>query len=467
VVASKAGASLSFVEGSNPENSCNSSLYSGCDCLETTSGGEFVSRSFIVVAIIVALLGGGVIYFSVERNHAAERQRAAEFAECRRVGEMLAQRDVTSEIPVEPNVTFEKLLAEHGIESATAQQLIAAASPVFSFRRLMPGKDLTLASSIQGELRSVRYQVDSDHELFIKRDGDGFHAEIKDIPSQIKIVGVAGTINGSLFEGVMDAGETPELAMRLADIFRWDLDFYTDPRPGDTFRVVMEKREYANGQPATYGRILAAEYDNAGHPYQAVLFHDDQGHPAYYAADGKSLQKAFLRSPLKFAARISSHFTRSRFHPILKIYRPHLGTDYAAPTGTPVQVIANGRVVSAGWSGGGGNAVRVAHSSGYETYYMHLSRILVRRGQTVHQGQTIGLVGATGLATGPHLDFRLRQRGQFVNFERLKLPPALPVAKKDWKEFVADRDRWMAMLPAQSPGNAMANSQEGGAAAGK
>jgi murein DD-endopeptidase MepM/ murein hydrolase activator NlpD len=203
---------------------------------------------------------------------------------------------------------------------------------------------------------------------------------------------------------------------------------------------------------------LAAEYKNAGHPYQALLFHDPGGAPAYYSADGKSLQKAFLRSPLRFAARVSSHFTMHRFHPVLKINRPHLGTDYAAPVGTPVQTIANGRVVFAGRKGGDGNMVQIAHTHGYETYYLHLSRILVRGGQNVHQGQRIGLVGATGLATGPHLDFRIRQHGNFVNFERLKLPPSNPVAKSDWEEFAEVRDKGIALLPTTSDHNVTAST---------
>ncbi|MGH6630966.1 MAG: peptidoglycan DD-metalloendopeptidase family protein, partial [Burkholderiales bacterium] len=222
-------------------------------------------------------------------------------------------------------------------------------------------------------------------------------------------------------------------------------DFYTDPQPGDTFSVVIE-RKTARGE-WRYGKILAAEYNNTGNPYQAVLFRDPAGQAAYYAPDGKSLKKAFLRSPLKFAAPVTSHFSRSRFHPILKRYRPHMGTDYAAPRGTPVQAIGEGRVTAAGQMGGGGNAVRLRHSNGYETMYMHLSRILVGRGASVHQGQVIGLVGATGLATGPHLDFRITQHGQYRNFESLRLPPAEPVAKHDWKEFAAERDRWLAMLP--------------------
>jgi murein DD-endopeptidase MepM/ murein hydrolase activator NlpD len=245
---------------------------------------------------------------------------------------------------------------------------------------------------------------------------------------------------------VEEAGESAEVAMRIAQIFGYDLDFYTDPRRGDTFRVVLEKKKYEHGETAGYGRILAAEYMNESRRYQALLFHDPAGRPAYYTTDGKSLQKAFLRSPLKFGAPVTSHFSKARFHPILKTYRPHLGTDYGAPTGTPVQTIGSGRVVFAGRKGGDGNMVHVAHSNGYETYYLHLSRIFVHAGERVEIGKTIGLVGMTGLATGPHLDFRIAQKGQFRNFEALGLPPSDPVNKKDWAEFAAVREKWMPVM---------------------
>jgi murein DD-endopeptidase MepM/ murein hydrolase activator NlpD len=178
-----------------------------------------------------------------------------------------------------------------------------------------------------------------------------------------------------------------------------------------------------------------------------VLFHDAWGAPAYFTPEGKSMKKAFLHSPLKFAAAITSHFSEHRFHPILKEYRPHLGIDYAAPTGTPVQTIGDGRVIFAGAKGGAGNLVQIQHTNGYTTYYMHLSRVLVRQGQRVQQGQSIGLVGMTGLATGPHLDFRIQRQGQFLNFERLPLPPSDPVAKRDWNEFASLRDRAIALMP--------------------
>jgi murein DD-endopeptidase MepM/ murein hydrolase activator NlpD len=339
------------------------------------------------------------------------------------------------------------LLQGLGIDAGTAARMISSAQSVFDLRHLRAGNRLSVGRSVLGDLRSVRYRIDPDRVLSIVPQGGEFHSEIQTIPSQTQTVGVMGEVHGSLFEAVINAGEKPELAMRLAQIFGWDLDFYTDPRPGDTFRVVVEKKLLANGELLSYGRILAAEYKNAGRPYGAVLFRDVSGAPAYFTPEGKSMKKAFLHSPLKFAAPITSHFSAHRFHPILKEYRPHLGIDYAAPTGTPVQTIGEGRVIFAGMKGGAGNLVEIQHTNGYTTYYMHLSRVLVRSGQRVEQGQSIGLVGMTGLATGPHLDFRIQKQGQFLNFERLPLPPSDPVAKRDWNEFSALRDRALALMP--------------------
>jgi murein DD-endopeptidase MepM/ murein hydrolase activator NlpD len=257
---------------------------------------------------------------------------------------------------------------------------------------------------------------------------------------------VSGQVEDSLFNAVEQAGESAELAMRLAQIFGYDLDFYTDPRKGDTFRIVLEKKKYSNGRTAGYGKILAAEYDNGGKKYQALLFHDPAGQPGYYSTDGKSLQKAFLRSPLKFGAPVTSHFSNARFHPILKVYRAHMGTDYGAPVGTPVQAIGSGKVLFAGRKGGEGNMVHIAHSNGYETMYLHLSRMFVRAGERIEIGKTIGLVGSTGLSTGPHLDFRILQKGQYKNFEKLGLPPSDPVSKKNLPEFAAVREKWLPLL---------------------
>lgn len=364
--------------------------------------------------------------------------------EARRIQEQVV---LYSERLVPAGLPFQMLLRGVGIDAETAGRLAASAQSVFDLRHLRAGNRLDVGRSVLGELRSVRYRIDTDRVLSIAPQGNGIHSEIQTIPSETQTIGVMGEVHGSLFEAVINAGEKPELAMRLAQIFGWDLDFYTDPRPGDTFRVVVEKRVLSNGELLSYGRILAAEYKNAGHPYGAVLFHDTSGAPAYFTPEGKSMKKAFLHSPLKFAAPITSHFSEHRFHPILKEYRPHLGIDYGAPSGTPVQTIGDGRVIFAGPKGGAGNLVQIQHTNGYTTYYMHLSRVLVRSGQHVEQGQSIGLVGMTGLATGPHLDFRIQRQGQFLNFERLALPPSDPVAKRDWNEFAMLRDRAIALMP--------------------
>jgi murein DD-endopeptidase MepM/ murein hydrolase activator NlpD len=346
---------------------------------------------------------------------------------------------------------FMSALEKFGLSAEDAANASAAAQRAFNLRQVRAGNTITVNRSVEGALREIDYKIDPGRVLKIVPDDRGFSAEVADIPSKTEVATVTGQIDDSLFNAVEQAGESAELALRLGQIFAYDLDFYTDPRKGDTFRVVLEKRKYSDGQFAGYGKILAAEYDNDGKKYQALLFHDELGQPGYYSADGKSLQKAFLRSPLKFGAPVTSHFSKARFHPILKIYRPHMGTDYGAPVGTPVQTIGSGRVVFAGRKGGEGNMVQIAHSEGYETMYLHLSRMYVRRGEHVEIGKIIGLVGSTGLSTGPHLDFRILQRGQYKNFEKLGLPPSDPVARKNWPEFAALREKWLPLLTSSAP----------------
>lgn len=360
------------------------------------------------------------------------------------------------DIPVKRGTNFAVLLQEAGLDSAQAAEATHAAQDVWNLRHIIPGHRMWAERSQSGDVKSVVYRIDNDRELWLNRDGTDFSASVRQVPSTTRVVTVSGKIHDSLFESMAAAGEQPELAVRFAEILAWDVDFYTDPREGDDFSLVVEKKEY-NGGGSYYGRIFAVRYDNAGHVHDAVLFHDEHGNPAYYTAEGKSLQKEFLRSPLKFAARISSHFSRARFHPILKIYRAHLGTDYAAPIGTPVQAVASGRVEFAGRKGGDGNMVKLAHSNGYETMYLHLSRILVHRGAHVQQGERIGLVGMTGLATGPHLDFRIERRGSFVNFEHMKIQPSTPVAKRLLPEFETVRDKYVAMLTSNN-GTAVAQN---------
>jgi murein DD-endopeptidase MepM/ murein hydrolase activator NlpD len=372
-----------------------------------------------------------------------DRQVKLTLEEAKRIREQVI---VPHDEKVSAGQNFRAALQKFGLSAEEAAGASAAAERAFNLRQLRAGNTITVGRSVVGELREIDYKIDADRVLKIVPEEGRFTARVSEIPSKTEIVAVSGSVDDSLFNAVEDARESPELALRLAQIFGYDLDFYTDPRQGDTFRMVLEKKKYLNGQTAGYGKIFAAEYENSGRKYQALLFYDPAGRPGYYAADGKSLQKAFLRSPLKFGAPVTSHFSRSRFHPILKTYRPHMGTDYGAPVGTPVQTIGSGRVIFAGRKGGEGNMVEIAHSNGYETMYLHLSRLFVYAGEHVEIGKTIGLVGSTGLSTGPHLDFRILQRGQYKNFERLGLPPSGPVSKKNWPDFAAVREKWLPLL---------------------
>ncbi len=410
--------------------------------------------SFLLLAVACA-------YASYSVRSSAEKKMALDLAAAHQESLNFQQQIVRfTERAIPKGLPLATFLEGLGMDSPTAARVVASAQPVFDLRRLRAGNQLAIGRSMFGDLREVRYTIDPDHVLSIAPKGDGFRSEIEAIPSHAETIGVSGEIDDSLFQAVTDAGENPALALRLAAIFAFDLDFYTDTRPGDTFRVVVEKHTLASGETLSYGPILAAEYKNGSRSYRAVLFRDASGKEAYYTAEGKSMKKAFLHSPLKFAAPITSHFSYHRFHPILKEYRPHLGIDYGAPIGTPVQTIGDGKVVFAGPKGGDGNLVKVQHANGYTTYYMHLSHIFVHNGQRVEQGERIGLVGMTGLATGPHLDFRIELRGQFLNFEKLPLPTAEPILKRNWEAFAEARDRAFALMP-PLPGAQTALAQNG------
>jgi hypothetical protein len=370
-----------------------------------------------------------------------------------------APKLITESIAIKRGDTLDDLLNRAGVEPGARVQMTSELNGVFDVRKFRAGASLTLVRRADRSIDSLQYAIDPDHELQLRQTAGAYRASVVEIAGAVHAVPVCATVHGSLFTTMEQAGERPELALRIAEIFAWDIDFYTDPQDGDQICVLVEKKVYENGQPPTYRNILAARYNNAGTEYEGFLFPDSNGRPAYYSRNGRSLQAAFLRSPLKFEAAVSSHFTRRRFHPVLKVFRPHLGTDYAAPTGSPVQAVSSGRITFAGRAGGAGNMVRIQHANGYESMYLHLSRILVKRGQHVAQGQRIALVGATGLATGPHLDFRLRRNGQYVNFERFRPPRAAQLTAAEMRAFSASRDRYVSDLDrAEHEGDVLAAS---------
>lgn len=329
------------------------------------------------------------------------------------------------------------------LSPAAVHGLVEAAKPAYDLARVAVGRAYGLATTPSGDLRAFTYRIDDVRTLRVSREGETLHATVLTREYDTRTTLVSGTIDSSLFGAITDSGEEDQLALDLADIFAWDVDFNTEIQRGDSYRLAVEKL-YVDGVFSRYGTILAAEFARGDRVLEAVRF-DGERSAGYYAPDGTPLRKAFLRSPLKFS-RISSRFSRARFHPILNITRPHYGVDYAAPVGTPVLAAGNGVVVSAGWLGAYGKAVRLRHANGFESLYGHLSRIDVRLGQRVEQGTRIGAVGMTGLATGPHLDYRMTRNGAFVDPLRIQSPPAEPVAAEDRPAFDAARTERLALI---------------------
>jgi murein DD-endopeptidase MepM/ murein hydrolase activator NlpD len=341
------------------------------------------------------------------------------------------------------NATLESVLGKT-LSPAARYHLVQAARPIHDLARLSIGQPFQLQLSPDGVVSAFTYSIDELRTLKVRRNGTSLEAALETRSYETRVETVDGSITSSLFGAVSDAGEEPLLAVDLAAIFEWDVDFNTELQKGDSFRLAVEKH-YLEGTFSRYGSILAAELLRGDRVLRAVRFASEKG-AEYFTPEGLPLRKTFLRSPLKFT-RISSGFSRARFHPVLKKTRPHLGVDYAAPTGTPVRAAADGTVVLSGWSGGYGKTVRIRHGRGLETLYGHLSRINVKRGQHVQQGALIGAVGATGLATGPHLDYRTLRDGVYVNPLTIQPPPAEPVPAALRAAFEEARDRQMALLP--------------------
>ena len=366
---------------------------------------------------------------------------------------------------VPTRTTMAALFDDHLIEGREAVTLVGSIAQAFDLRRLRAGQPYTIDRMLDGRVRRFEYEIDADRMLIARRASmDGaprFSTTIDRIPKQTAVVMIEGEINreqDSLTAAIDKAGERIELALGLAEVFSGEIDFSSDLQPGDRFRVAVE-RHTREGKLAGYGPILAAEFINDGRQLRAVRFTPDGGSPAYYDGQGRSLKRFFLKSPLKFEPRVTSRFSSSRKHPILGYARAHNGVDYGAGSGAPVVSVAPGVVTLAGWSGGGGRTVKVRHANGYDSEYLHLSGIAVRAGARIGQGELVGRVGQSGLATGPHLHYGLKRDGRYVNpvLEHRNMPPGEPVPATLLNVFTTERDRYFGLLIARSQPRAANN----------
>ena len=416
------------------------------------------SHLLAAVAAAAAILFLGMLY-RVHRDGPAAQERTA-----RAPGAALQEPAATPqeiEGVVRRGDTMSDIFQRHGLDRSQLHLMREAAAGVFRLKKIVPGRPYRITLDTDNNVLTLSYQIDDAATLAITQEAPGFQAEKVAIEYDVREAGLAGTIENNLVSSLGEDGRSVALALDLSDIFSWDIDFNTDLRKGDSYRVVVEEL-WLNGEFRRYGNVLSAEFLNDGSVHRAYRFGID-GRFGYFDDDGNSLRRAFLKAPLSYR-RISSGFSRNRLHPILKRRHPHLGVDYVAPRGTPVSAIGDGTVRFAGWKGANGNLVILKHPMGYTTYYGHLSRIAkgIRPGAKVSQGDVIGTVGSTGRTTGAHLHFQINRHGRIVNPLSVNLPRGEGIPKErmaEFRKYRAGMKESLASIPVPSTDRAGARKE--------
>jgi len=351
---------------------------------------------------------------------------------------------------IERNSTLFDELRAAGVSVFDIDTMTRETRSSFDWRKIRAGQSFDVFMTATGDLDNLLLYTSPQDYVRVHYDdsGDHFVAQVRQVPYKLSYRVTHGTIENSIFGSLEDQGAETSLATSLDDIFGWTIDFAQDLRRGDEYVMLYEVREYETGHTVV-GDVLAARVVNEGKEFNAVRFTPAGGDVGYYNVDGSSMQKAMRRAPLKFT-HITSAFSRRRFHPIEKVYKPHFGTDYGAPVGTPIYATGDGLIVAAHYQTGNGNYVKIRHSRNYETYYLHMAGFArgIRSGTRVSEGQCIGFVGQTGYATGPHVCYRIMKNGQWVNPKKLDLPARDPIKATDIVRFNSARDAYMSSIAA-------------------
>ncbi|MDP0561201.1 MAG: peptidoglycan DD-metalloendopeptidase family protein [Candidatus Endonucleobacter sp. (ex Gigantidas childressi)] len=338
------------------------------------------------------------------------------------------------------------IFTKQGLGSDVVHSIVSTSKLGKLLSKIRPQEILEFRINKIGELTQLRYIKSKVKSIFFSKTNSGYKAELIRLEPQTRIAYSHGEIDSSLFVTSQRIGLPDRLTMKLAIIFGWDIDFVQDIRSGDSFNLIYEEK-YLNDEKLRDGNILAATFSNQGKTYTAVRYTDSKGEASYYTPSGKSMKKAFLRTPVDFS-RISSRYNPHRLHPVFKTKRPHRGVDYAAPTNTPIKAAGDGKVKFAGWQRGYGNVVYIQHPGNIVTVYAHQRRILkgLKKGHQVKQGKIIGYVGQTGWATGPHLHYEFRLNGSHRNPVTVKLPDASPINKQEMARFKKSSQKILAHL---------------------
>lgn len=344
----------------------------------------------------------------------------------------------TDTVVIEKGDVLSKTFEQTKIENKEAFVIMQELKKYMNINRCKPDEFYEITySSDTSTWTNFKYFPEGKYYYELNKSTDNVITSQKmELPTSKKTYEISGTIESSLWQSMSDLNVSADVILAYADVFAWQIDFLTDTRQGDKFKLIFSVETLEKKQSVIATEILAGQYITATTVNTAIQFINSKGDEGYFDETGKSVKRAFLKAPLQFK-RISSYFTKKRYHPILKYYRPHEGIDYAAPIGTPVSTIGDGVVTKSQYSGGYGNLVIIKHPNGYESYYGHLSKYGkgIKKGVRVKQGQIIGYVGATGLATGPHLDFRIKKNGKFFNYITMKMPPSYTLTGKDKENF--------------------------------
>ncbi|GGC42356.1 peptidase M24 [Parapedobacter defluvii] len=392
----------------------------------------FKKNVLALVVLVVIVLGASFIFLSSFDTKSEDLSPTApHIAEHEVSASLLYGLPITGYTietsAVKRNEFLSDILQRYHVDLPTISILADKSKSIYDVRKIGAGHDYTVFTDATGKAAYFVYQPNPiDYVVYDLRDSISVRKAQKAVDTKIETV--SGAIQSSLYETLEANGASPDLAVQLAEIYGWAVNFYRINR-GDWFKLVYE-RKYVEGNPIGPGRIQSAVFGHGGKEYRAFYFEPNDGQPgAYYDENGKSLRRTFLKAPLKYS-RISSRFTMRRFHPVQRRWKAHLGTDFAAPHGTPIVATAAGVVIESQYGGGNGNYVKIQHDNVYTTQYLHMSKRAVRKGQRVSQGQVIGYVGSTGLATGPHVCYRFWKNGRQVDALAQVFPPSEPIKKE-------------------------------------
>jgi murein DD-endopeptidase MepM/ murein hydrolase activator NlpD len=393
-------------------------------------------RITILSIILLVLITIFFIFYFSNKSQANNYSEEIKSQENKEEQEIIKEPDYYKKlVEIESGDTFSKAAQRAGVLNSVSNSIYNETKEIYDLAKIRAGYFLEFKFDKKtNELEEMIYKIDSEKELFVNFKKDSLEVDVRDIPYDKKIVTASGKVESSLYEAAMEQDIDERAIISMADAFQWSIDFAKEPRKGDTFKFIYEKL-YLDGEYIRPGKVLAARYVNAGEPFEVYYFEENEENKGYFDKEGNSVQKMFLKAPLSFKYISSGFTTGQRYVSAFNVSTGHRAIDYAAITGTPIRTVGDGTISFAGWNGPYGYMVKVRHNSTYSTNYGHMSKIAVRTGEKIKQGDVIGYVGSTGFSTGPHLHYEMVKNGVKINPLNEVLPPGKPIKEENKERF--------------------------------